>query len=62
MAMRAQWTDGVVFSDCPRCQHLGPHRPDALGMITCDVCGTTFAAAETPEWSGPSPGGVAEGS
>lgn len=45
MAMRAQWDDKAVFSECPTCRHLGPHQPDALGMLRCDVCGTTFAAA-----------------
>lgn len=53
MAMRAQWNDGAVFSECPTCRHLGPHQPDALGIIECAVCGTRFpagtsaAAAET---------------
>jgi hypothetical protein len=46
MGVRAQWNDKAVFSDCPTCQHLGPHVPDELGMLTCDVCGTVFAAAD----------------
>jgi len=44
MAMRAQWNDKAVFSECPTCRHLGPHEPDELGMLHCDVCGTVFAA------------------
>lgn len=44
MAMRAQWNDRAVFSECPTCQHMGPHLPDALGMLRCDVCGSMFAA------------------
>lgn len=46
MAIRSDWNDKAVFSECPTCQHLGPHQPDALGMLTCDVCGSTFAASE----------------
>lgn len=47
MGVRAQWNDKAVFSECPTCQHLGPHQPDELGMLHCDVCATTFAAADT---------------
>ena len=52
MGVRAQWNDKAVFSDCPTCQHLGPHLPDDLGMLTCDVCGTTFAAGASADGSG----------
>ena len=45
MAIRSDWNDKAVFSECPTCLHLGPHVPDELGMLRCDVCGTTFAAA-----------------
>jgi len=44
MAMRAQWNENQVFSECPTCRHLGPHEPDELGILTCAVCGTRFAA------------------
>jgi len=44
MAIRSDWNDRAVFSECPTCKHLGPHLPDELGMLRCDVCGTTFAA------------------
>lgn len=44
MAFRAQWNEQSVYSDCPTCLHLGPHKPDALAMLTCDVCSTTFPA------------------
>lgn len=47
MAIRSDWNDKAVFSECPTCQHLGPHVPDDLGMLRCDVCATTFAAADT---------------
>lgn len=52
MAIRSDWNDKAVFSECPTCQHLGPHQPDALGMLTCDVCGSTFAASEADTSSG----------
>lgn len=45
MAMRAAWNDRAVFSECPNCRHLGPHQPDELGMLHCDVCGATFPAS-----------------
>ncbi|WP_395639874.1 hypothetical protein [Pseudolysinimonas sp.] len=45
MGIRSDWNDKAVFSECPTCQHLGPHQPDELGMLRCDVCGSTFAAA-----------------
>ena len=50
MAIRSDWNDKAVFSECPTCQHLGPHQPDELGMLHCDVCATTFAAGpgDTP--------------
>jgi hypothetical protein len=44
MAIRSDWNDKAVFSECPTCRHLGPHVPDELGMLHCDVCATTFAA------------------
>lgn len=52
MAIRSDWNDKAVFSECPTCQHLGPHVPDELGMLRCDVCGTTFAAGPAAEASG----------
>jgi Rieske Fe-S protein len=47
MPIRSDWNDKAVFSECPTCQHLGPHVPDDLKMLRCDVCGSVFAAAET---------------
>ena len=44
MGIRSDWNDSAVFAECPTCWHLGPHQPDELGMLHCDVCATTFAA------------------
>ena len=45
MSFRSGWENNAVFTECPACRHLGPHLPDELGMLRCDVCATTFAPA-----------------